>query len=117
MRVFIYKNGLCDPVNKIGAVKHFSSAEDVDGFLKTLCINMNPIAHRQMRVFIANDEVEQHEVDHHALMGDNYGLDLRRTSIKEVDTLEMAAEVNARMRVVKDAQDRRIQLIRERSAN
>lgn len=106
---------MCDPQRKMGAIKTFSKAKDLDGFLKTLCLNMNPLAHRQMRVFIANDEVEQHEVDHHVLMGDNYGLDLRKNSIKEVDTLEMAAEVNSRMRQVKDAQDRRIQLVRESS--
>ena len=46
-------------------------------------------------------------------MGDNYGLDLRRTSIKEVDTLAIAAEVNERMSEIKMAQDKRIQLKRE----
>lgn len=74
---------------------------------------MNPLAHRQMRVLIANDEVEQHEVDHHVLMGDNYGLDLRRTSIKEISTLAMAAEVDKSMAKIKVAQDKRIQLNRE----
>ena len=114
MKMYIYKNGICDPQRKMGAIKRFSKSSDVDGFLKTLCASMTPVAHRQMRVFLANDEVEQHEVDHHVLMDDNYGLDLRKNSIKEVDTLEIAAECNEKMAKVKAAQDKRIQLIRER---
>ena len=112
MRVFVYKNNLCSPEKKYGAIKQFNNAKDLDGFLRTLCYNMNSLAHRQMRVFIANDEVEQHEVDHHVLMGDNYGLDFKRNSIREVDTLEMAAETNKSMAKVKEATDRRIQLNR-----
>ena len=112
MKVFVYKNNLCATEKKYGAIKQFSKAEDVDGFLRTLCYNMNSLAHRQLRVFITNDEVEQHEVDHHVLMGDNYGLDFRRNSIKEVSTLEMAAETNKSMAKIKEATDKRIQLNR-----
>ena len=94
MKIYVYKNGMCDQRAGLGGVKHYSKAEEVDAFLKNLCANLSPFGHSQIRVFIANDEVEQHEVDHHMLMGDNYGLDLRRTSIKEVDTIEVAAPYN-----------------------
>jgi len=112
MRVFVYKNGMCDPSAKLGAVKKFNKASDVDGFLATLCASMSPLAHRQFRVFVANDEVEQHEVDHHALMGDNYGLDLRPNSIKEVDTLEIAAECNKKMSRLLEIRNSRVKLER-----
>ena len=112
MKVFVYKNGMCDPSAKLGAVKKFNKASDVDGFLATLCASMSPLAHRQFRVFVANDEVEQHEVDHHALMGDNYGLDLRSNSIKEVDTLEIAAECSEKMAKLLEVRNSRIKLER-----
>ena len=41
MKIFIYKNGLCDPEKKVGAIKQFNNAKDVDDFLKALCFNMN----------------------------------------------------------------------------
>ena len=112
MRVFMYKNGMCDPKAKLGTIKKFNKAGDVDGFIKTLCASMTPFAHTQFRVFIANDEVEQHEIDHHALMGDNYGLDLRSNSIKEVDTLEIAAECSEKMSKLLARRDNRIKLER-----
>ena len=112
MQVFVYKNGMCDQKAKLGGVKKFSTAEQVDGFLKALCGAMNPLGHRQSQVFIANDEVEQHEIDHLILMGDNYGLDFRPTSIKEVDTLAMAAENDSRMSSILDATGRRIPMVR-----
>mgnify|MGYP005827017163 CR=1 FL=1 len=112
MRVFVYKNGMCDPKAKLGTIKQFNKAVDVDGFINTLCASMSSLAHRQFRVFVANDEVEQHEIDHHALMGDNYGLDLRSNSIKEVDTLEIAAQCNEKMSKLLDRRNRGIKLER-----
>ena len=73
---------------------------------------MSPFGHTQVRVFVTNDEVEQHEVDHHALMGDNYGLDLRSNSIKEVDTLEIAAECSEKMSKLLEMRNSRIKLER-----
>lgn len=112
MKIYVYKNGLCDPERKFGVIKQFSNSEDVDGFIKTLCVSIKPLAHRRLRVFITNDEVEQHEVDHYVLMGDSYGLDFRTSSIKEVDTLAIAAECNERMASVMSAEDKRVQLLR-----
>lgn len=110
MKVFIYNNGLCDQKANAGGVKKFKSAEDVDSFLLTLCGAMNRLAHRQIRVFVTNDEVEQHEVDHKVIMGDNYGLDLRGHSIKEVDTLEVAASVSKKVAQYREAIGSRFQV-------
>ena len=71
---------------------------------------MNRLAHRQIRVFVTNDEVEQHEVDHKVIMGDNYGLDLRGHSIKEVDTLEVAASVSKKVSQYREAIGSRFQV-------
>tara|TARA_R110000824_G_scaffold112851_3_gene262281 strand:+ start:8454 stop:8771 length:318 start_codon:yes stop_codon:yes gene_type:complete len=103
---------MCDVSAKLGTIKKFNKASDVDGFIKTLCTSMSSLAHRQFRVFVANDEVEQHEVDHHALMGDNYGLDFRSNSIKEVDTLEIAADCNEKMSKLLDRRNRSTKLER-----
>ena len=112
MKVFVYKNGMCDPKVKLGLIKKFSKAEDVDGFIRTFCVSMSPIANRQYRIFITNDEVEQHEVDHKVIMGDNYSLDMRQTSIKEIDTLETAAECNDKLAKALASRKNRIQLER-----
>ena len=113
MKIFVYKNGMCDPKAKLGTIKKFDKASDVDGFIKTLCASMTPFAHRQFRVFITNDELEQHEIDHYVLMGDNYGLDLRSNNIKEVDTLEIASECNDKIKAILDSRNKRIQLTKE----
>jgi|TARA_R110000823_G_C15913269_1_gene497954 hypothetical protein len=110
MKVFIYNNGLCDQKANAGGIKKFKSSEDVDSFLLTLCGAMNRLAHRQIRVFVTNDEVEQHEVDHKVIMGDNYGLDLRGHSIKEVDTLEVAASVSKKVSQYREAIGSRFQV-------
>ena len=112
MKIFIYKNGMCDQKAGLGGIKQYNKASDVDNFLSTLCGSMSPFGHTQIRVFVTNDEVEQHEVDHHALMGDNYGLDLRSNSIKEVDTLEVAAKNNKKMSKLLDARNTRVKLER-----
>ena len=113
MKVFVYKNGMCDPTAKLGTIKKLNKAEEVDSFIKALCASMTPLAHRQFRIFLTNDEVEQHEVDHHALMGDNYGLDLRSNSIKEIDTLEIAADCSKKMARAYDRRNQRIKMVRE----
>lgn len=112
MKIYIYKNGMCDQKAGLGGIKKYNKASDVDNFLKTLCSSMSPFGHTQVRVFVTNDEVEQHEVDHHALMGDNYGLDLRSNSIKEVDTLEIAAECSEKMSKLLEMRNSRIKLER-----
>jgi len=110
MKVFIYKNGLCDQKANAGGIKKFKSSEDVDSFILTMCGAMNRLAHRQIRVFVTNNEVEQHEVDHKVIMGDNYGLDLRGHSIKEVDTLEVAASIDKKTAAYRDAINNRLQV-------
>lgn len=111
MKVFIYKNGLCDQKANAGGIKKFKSSEDVDSFLLTMCGAMNRLAHRQIRVFVTNNEVEQHEVDHKVIMGDNYGLDLRGHSIKEVDTLEVAASVSDKVARYREATKDRFPIV------
>lgn len=103
---------MCDPKTKLGLIKRFNKAKDLDSFIRTFCVSMTLIAHRQYRIFITNDEVEQHEVDHKVIMGDNYGLDMRQTSIKEIDTLETAAECDAKLAKALASQKNRIQLER-----
>ena len=112
MKIFIYQNGMCDEKAGLGGMRKFNKAELVDSFLKEYCGKLPHLAHFQVRIFITNDEVEQHEVDHHALMGDNYGLDLRSNSIKEVNTLVIGAEVNPKTKALLDATLRRTKLER-----
>ena len=58
---------------------------------------MSLLAHRQFRLFIANDEVEQTSIDHYVIMDDNYDLDVVTKNFKEVNTLEVAAACDKRL--------------------
>ena len=59
---------------------------------------MNLLAHRQFRVFIANDEVDQSAIDHYVIMEDNYDLDIVKKNFKEVNTIEVAAACDERLK-------------------
>lgn len=113
MIVWIYKNGMCDPKAKLGGIKKFNKSSDVDSFLKTMCHAMSPFGHSQIQVFITNDDVPQEHVDHKVLMGDNIGLDTRDSGIKEVDTVEIAAQTNQKMSTILDARGRRMKMERD----
>ncbi len=86
-----------DPKKNVGTIKTFQKASEVDSFLDTFCISMSLLAHRQFRVFICNDNVEQSAIDHYIIMEDNYDLDMVTKNFKEVNTLEIAAACDARL--------------------
>ena len=108
MKVYVYKNGMCDPKAKLGGITIIQKAKEVDDYLNLLCVSMSPLAHRQMRIFIANDEVEQTVIDHWVLMEDNYDLDIVKKGFKEVDTWEVAKaaskEVEERSKIIRPRQ-------------
>jgi len=81
----------------MGGIQSFQKASEVDDYLNTLCISMSLLAHRQFRVFIADDDTDQNKIDHYILMEDNYGLDIERKGFKEVNTLEIAASCDERL--------------------
>ena len=78
-------------------IKTFQKASDVDSFLDTFCVSMSLLAHRQFRLFICNDNVDQSAIDHYIIMEDNYGLDMETKNFKEVNTLEVAAACDKRI--------------------
>ena len=88
---------MCDPRAKLGAIKTFQKAKEVDDYLDLLCISMTTIAHKQYRVFIANDDVDQSAIDHYIIMEDNYGLDIVKKDFKEVDTQKVASANNTKL--------------------
>jgi hypothetical protein len=88
---------MCDPKAKLGMIKTFQKASDVDSFLDTFCVSMSLLAHRQFRLFICNDNVDQSAIDHYIIMEDNYGLDMETKNFKEVNTLEVAAACDKRI--------------------
>jgi hypothetical protein len=103
MKVYVYKNGLCmphhtDPKKSSGTIKTFQKASEVDDYINTLCISMSLLAHRQFRVFISNDDVDQSSIDHYVIMDDNYDLDMVTKNFKEVNTIEVAAACDERLK-------------------
>jgi len=101
-----------DPTKSSGTIKKFNDAKDVDSYIDTLCVSMTLLAHRQFRVFIANDDVDQSAIDHYVIMDDNYGLDMATKNFKEVNTLEVAAACDSRLKERAKIIRPRIQMVR-----
>jgi hypothetical protein len=87
-----------DPKKSSGTIKTFQKASEVDDYINTLCISMSLLAHRQFRVFISNDDVDQSSIDHYVIMDDNYDLDMVTKNFKEVNTIEVAAACDERLK-------------------
>lgn len=101
MRLYLYKNGLCDPAKNIGVARLFSRASDIDEYLQMFCASAKPETLKNWRAFITNNEVEFTEVDHYVLMGDPLGI---VNKVKEVDLYEIAGVVN---RILQEKEKRR----------
>ena len=98
MKVYIYKNGLCDPATDTGIAKQFATGADLDAFVNMFCASINPKFIRSWRIFITNDEVPWEEVDHFVLMNEPMGFDFTNSQkIKEVDVWTVACECNAQI--------------------
>lgn len=95
MKVFIYKNGLCDPAKKIGTCRQFGDTTSVDDFIRFFVASIDPRFIKNWRIFVTNDEVEFHEVDHFVLMDEPYGLGLGKEKVKEINIYEWAKDCNS----------------------
>lgn len=96
MRLWIYKNNLCDPARNVGFAKQFHTARDVDEWLYMFIkvLPLKTMLLKTYRAFVTNDEVTFEEVDHFVLMDEPYGLSINADKIKELDLQAMWKEVN-----------------------
>ena len=94
MKVFIYKNGLCDPAKKIGTAIQLPTSKDVDEFVHFFVASIDPKHYKNWRIFVTNDTTDFAAVDHYVLMDDNYGLDIQNKDITELPVVAIALEVN-----------------------
>lgn len=94
MKVYVYKGGLCDPVRGIGTCRQFTHSDDVDAYVRLFCASLDPKHLRNWGVYITNDEVEFHEVDHFVLMDEPYGLAIGASKIKTVNIFDVMKECN-----------------------
>lgn len=92
MRLFVYYNELLDPAKGIGIAKQFANAKDLDAYVQFFVVSIKPNLISNWRMFITNDEVEFHEVDHLVQTDDHYR---NANRIKEVDVYQVARECNA----------------------
>lgn len=101
MKLYIYKNGLCDPGKNIGIAKQFSRADDIDAYIKMFCASIDPRYIKNWRIFITNDEVDWEAVDHFVLMNEPLGFDFTNTNkIQEVDVWQIACECNVQIAAI-----------------
>ena len=94
MKLYIYKNGLCDPARDIGIAKEFLVGKDLDDYVDLFCASIDPKYISNWRIFITNNEVSFAAVDHFVLMDEHYGLDQKESHIQEVDVKAKCLEVN-----------------------
>ena len=95
MKVYVYKNGLCDPAHKIGTCRQFAMSVDVDEFVGMFVYNIERQYLSNYRIFITNDEVDFIEMDHYVLMNENIfaGQSLHK-KIREVNLIQVRREVD-----------------------
>lgn len=95
MIVYIYDNGLCDPVKNIGTARQFDNIRDVDGFTKFFVASMSPdvIRRRRFRIFVADDNVGWMDMDHWVLMDENISVSSKK-AIEEIDIPQVAMDWN-----------------------
>lgn len=96
MKVYIYKNGLCDPNSGTGIAKQFGNSEDLDDYVNLFCSNIDPRFMKNWRIFIANDEVGFAELDHFVLM-DEHITETVGKKVEEVDVYARALTGNVEL--------------------
>lgn len=109
MKVYLYKDGLCDPLRNIGACRQLSNASEVDKYVKLFVGMMNTKHISRFRIFITDDDVEFSEVDHYVFMDEPIGREGRMKKIEEVDIVALKrdvdkvlnAQLGARERIIK----------------
>ncbi len=98
MKLYIYRDGLCDPAKNFGLAKQFGTADDLDAFLNFFVVSIKPDALFHYRAFITNDEVEWDAIDHFSLHGEPLGLVTRWTGkIEEVPVAKLFADLQSRL--------------------
>ena len=105
MKLFGYHNDLCDPANKHGFAMAFDNASSLDSYMRMFIASLNPRYFNRWDLYITNDEVEFHEVDHHHLMEEPYGLDIGKDKIQKVPLTAIAIEVNTEFAAIAKRRD------------
>lgn len=109
MKVYVYKNGLCDPANKIGTCRQFATSADVDEYIG-MFVHAIKIQHiNNYRIFVTNDEVDFVTVDHYVLMHESLwaGQSLN-TRIKEINLIEVRRQVDEMFNKLLSVKEKRI---------
>lgn len=102
MRLYIYKNGFCDPEHNIGIAKFFPEAKELDEYIKFFCASIDPKFISNWRIIIADDVIEWDAVDHfinfgEVLSGNN------KQGIEEVNVKEIMLACNKHYQEIEKA--------------
>lgn len=101
MRVYLYRQGLCDPGKNIGAARLLPTAKDVDDYINLFVASCKPEALYHWRAFVTNDTVDFSAVDHFSLFNEKIGLEFTGgNEVKEVNLFDVAKEVNERFKAM-----------------
>lgn len=96
MILYGYQNDLCVPQKNIGFCRMFDKVEDLDAYLNLFVASLDPRFFNRWAIYITNNDVEFHEMDHHHLMEEPYGLAINQSKFKKVDIPGRAIEVNTK---------------------
>ena len=107
MKLYIYKNNLCDPSRNIGVARQLPTSKEVDEYINLFVASLDPKYFSNWRIFITNDEVEFVEVDHYVLIDEPYKLGLNGNRIKEISVKDIAHNVNVKFMAVEKRRSKR----------
>jgi len=101
MRLYLYKNNFCDPGADppIGTARQFTTAKQVDDYIKFFVASLNPEYINQWRAFVTDDTVQFQELDHYVMFdGDNLNIGQDLSLIHEINLWNVAIEVNQKLK-------------------
>jgi hypothetical protein len=103
MIVYIYDNGLCDPVKQIGTARQFDNIRDVDAFIKFFVASMSTkvIRWARFRIFVTDNDVGFMDMDHWVLMNEQLTVGSKK-AIEEIDITMLAYDCNDKFKEQED---------------
>lgn len=98
--VYVYKNGMCAPERKMGLRLTLEDSKQIDLFVENLVSKINVRKLGNYRIFVANPEVPQEDIDHYTLFGEALNQNQNMNKFKEVNIAAVAMEVHPQYRMI-----------------
>ena len=113
MKVWIYKNGFCEPSLDIGSVKQFKLAEDADAWIDQFIAMCDHNKFNNWEIYVTNDSVEFERMDTYVNIDVHYDLLESVTLAADITTID----IRERAEVVNEGYKKKLLAIARAKAN